>query len=438
MKHNFIESLLDYQDKTALIFEHHRYSFKDLVDKTHQYLKILNQYEDGFVIAIIEEYGIDSIACLFACLLSKKIAMPISNVIASSAGMKFVDIIFDKGNFVKNPNTPKSSHSLLENIKAANHSGLIYLTSGTGGEPKVVLHDFNLFFEVMVKPKNQCTTILYLKFDHFGGFNSLLPFLINGSTVIIPKNKNPEFIFSLIEKFSVNLLPVTPTFLSMSLAMGILEKYNLSSLQTITYGAEPCQNEVLISWKKYLPNVIFHQTYGMTETGTLKSKNKNDNFLYISFNQDDIKFRIINGKLEIKPRYLMLGYLNAPSPLTEDNYLVTNDLAESSPDGYLRIYGRQSELIYISGEKISPHEVEQCIMKYPGIFSVKVYGRTDTFFGTILCADIYIDEKIKNSNIENEIQLFCVEYLPLFKVPAIINLYDPISSNEVKKIRFKG
>ena len=69
----------------------------------------------------------------------------------------------------------------------------------------------------------------------------------------------------------------------------------------------------------------------------------------------------------------MLGYLNAPSPFTDDGWFMTGDAVEQDGE-YLRIRGRQSEIINVGGEKVHPAEVESAIQGIENVLEVTVYG----------------------------------------------------------------
>ena len=97
--------------------------------------------------------------------------------------------------------------------------------------------------------------------------------------------------------------------------------------------------------------------------------------------------RIVDGILHIKAESAMLGYLNAPSPFTNDGWFVTGDSVVQ--DGqYLQILGRKSEIINVGGEKVYPAEVENVIQQMDGIAEVTVYGEKNPIVGNIVCARV--------------------------------------------------
>ncbi len=77
-----------------------------------------------------------------------------------------------------------------------------------------------------------------------------------------------------IERYELELLPTSPTFLQMLLIGRYYEKYNLSSLKIISYGTEPMPASTLARMHKLFPDVRMKQTYGLTELGAIRTKSK--------------------------------------------------------------------------------------------------------------------------------------------------------------------
>lgn len=65
--------------------------------------------------------------------------------------------------------------------------------------------------------------------------------------------------------------------------------------------------------------------YGMSEVGILRSRSRASDSLWVQVGGDGYETRVVNGMLQIRGRSTMLGYLNAPSPFTEDGWLMTGD-----------------------------------------------------------------------------------------------------------------
>ena len=193
----------------------------------------------------------------------------------------------------------------------------------------------------------------FLLFDHIGGINTLLYTLSNGGTLVVLHDRSPEVVCQAIETNRVELLPTSPTFLNLLLVSGAHQRYDLSSLQLLTYGTEPMSEGTLRRIHEALPDVTLQQTYGLSELGILRSKSKSSDSLWVKIGGEGFETRVVDGLLEIKARSAMLGYLNAASPFTDDGWFKTGDRVEVDGD-YYRILGRISEVINVGGQQGRP------------------------------------------------------------------------------------
>ena len=133
----------------------------------------------------------------------------------------------------------------------------------------------------------------------------------------------------------------------------------------------------------------------------------------------------------------MLGYLNAPSPFTEDGYFITGDKVLQK-GAYIKILGRESEIINVGGEKVYPQEVENIIMELPNILDFSVYGEINPIIGNIVCAVIYLKNKEDLKKLYLRVKKYCATKLKKFMVPVKIQISDDILHNQryKKKRRF--
>ena len=92
------------------------------------------------------------------------------------------------------------------------------------------------------------------------------------------------------------------------------------------------------------------------------------------------------GLLEIRAESSMLGYLNAPSPFTDDGWFMTGDAVEQQGE-YFRILGRASDLINVGGRKVYPAEVEAVIAEVENVKDVSVAGEAHPFTGQVVVVD---------------------------------------------------
>jgi long-chain acyl-CoA synthetase len=253
--------------------------------------------------------------------------------------------------------------------------------------------------------------------------------------VVTIQDRNPESICMAIEKYKVQVLPTSPTFINLMLLSGCHRKYDLSSLELITYGTEVMQVSTLARLHDQLPNVKISQTYGLSEIGILRAKSKSSDSLYMKVGGEGFETRIVDGLLEIKAASAMLGYLNAESPFTVDGWFKTGDAVEVDGD-YLRVLGRKSEMINVGGEKVYPAEVESVIQLMEGVSEVAVISETHPLIGQIVKAMITLSSSEDPSIFKQRLRHFCKSKLAPYKVPQKIILSNvALHNTRFKKIR---
>lgn len=330
-----------------------------------------------------------------------------------------------------------AAHPLYEQLRRRGHAGLIQFTSGTSGEPKAAVQDLVLLLRKFEARRPALSTLAFLLFDHMGGINTALHALSNGATLVVPASRSPAEACRLIERHRVELLPVTPSFLNLMLLSGAHRHRDMSSLRVISYGAEPMPAATLDRVRAAFPDVKLQQTYGMVELGVLRTKSRDDGSLWLKVGGDGVETRVVGGVLQVHSRSQLLGYLNAPTPLTDDGWLITGDRVEQDGE-YLRFLGRDSDLINVGGEKVYPAEVEGVIESMEGIAEARVYGEVNGLLGQIVCAQVAAPGEPDDS-LTRRLKQFCRKRLEPYKVPVRVEVVAGERLGEgVKKSRAPG
>lgn len=132
----------------------------------------------------------------------------------------------------------------------------------------------------------------------------------------------------------------------------------------------------------------------------------------------------------------MVGYLNAPSPFDDEGWMNTGDVVESQGD-YVKILGRQSEIIVVGGLKVFPQEVEDILIQMPEIEEVTVFGEPHAITGNVVVAVVKpSDQLIDERKMRKLIQSHCKEKLQSYKIPVKVYLNKSEHHNyRYKKIR---
>jgi len=91
----------------------------------------------------------------------------------------------------------------------------------------------------------------------------------------------------------------------------------------------------------------------------------------------------------------MMGYLNAATPFNDEGWYCTKDILQVSDNGYMKIIGRDSDIINVGGLKFLPSEVERICLKFDGVMHVKAFGSKITFTGEHVELNIkVVDEEL--------------------------------------------
>ena len=104
----------------------------------------------------------------------------------------------------------------------------------------------------------------------------------------------------------------------------------------------------------------------------------------------------------------------------------------------MRILGRASDLINVGGEKVFPAEVEAVLLKMEEVNDVTVYGEEHGILGQRVSATFSLNTPQTCTEFYVVMRSFCLQFLPLFKIPQKINLVDHLDyGHRFKKIRQK-
>ena len=326
-------------------------------------------------------------------------------------------------------------HALLNELRGSGRPGLIVFSSGSTGKSKAALHDFTKLLDKFRVPRRAKRMLSFLLFDHLGGINTILYILSNGGTIVTLPSRNPEEVCRIIETHRVQVLPTSPTFIKLLLLSEAYTRYDLSSLELVTYGTEPMSESTLKRFHELFPQIELQQTYGLSELGVLRSKSKASDSLWVKIGGEGFETRVVNGLLEIKAHTAMLGYLNAPSPFTSDGWLMTGDAVEVDGE-YMLIKGRASEMINVGGEKVYPAEIEDVLMQMPNVRDVVISGEPNPITGQIVAARFQLTKPEELSALRQRVREFCRNRLPSYKTPVRIAITgEEQYSSRYKKIR---
>lgn len=433
----------EYGEKEAIIWNDIKCSYQELLARIKKWEKPVRKINRGDVVAIEADFSPSAVALLFTLIEKACIIVPLTKSVRNKeycldiAQTKWVITIDEEDNW-KIEQLPKKQHIAMKVysiLRSFEHPGLVLFSSGSTGEPKAAVHDFNPLLEKYWNPGKAFRMISFLLYDHIGGLNTMFYSLAYGGCLITVKERISDFVLKAIQDYKVELLPTSPTFLNLILISEAYKRWNTSSLKIISYGTEKMPEIVLKKCHEVFPNVRLLQTYGLSELGIMKSKSKSSDSLWVKIGGEGFETRVVDGILHIRSDSAMLGYLNAPSPFTKDGWFVTGD--KVIVDGeYMQILGRESEIINVGGQKVYPAEVEDVIQKVDNVADVVVYGEKNVITGQIVCAKIRYIEPEDEKKFKERIKLNCSKEIESYKVPVKIHVVTEEQHNErFKKLR---
>ena len=345
---------------------------------------------------------------------------------------------------------------------------MVMFTAGTTGSPKGVMlsHDsFASYILANVSPpelESEEKNILTVPLYHIAGIQAVMAAIYGGRTLIIQRQFEPVEWMALVQEERANRAMMVPTMLKMLMDHQEFEKFDLSTLEVITYGAAPMPLEVIKRAISKFPGTFFINAFGQTETAaTITMLPPEDHVLEGSEEEvekklnrltsigkplSDVDVRIVNedggdvtvgetGEIVAQGPRLMKGYWNQQEATAEalrGGWLYTGDLGYFDEDGYIFLSGRAKDFIKRAGEMVSPEEVEQVLHSHPSIDEAAIIGIPDIDWGERVRAIVVA--KIGATIDEEEVMAYCKDRMASFKKPESVVVVEELPRNPLGKV----
>lgn len=346
---------------------------------------------------------------------------------------------------------------------------LMYFTSGTTGEPKMVAHDFTY-------PLGHISTGCFWHNLHEGSLHltiadtgwakaawgKLYGQWLAGANIFVYDHEKftPADILHKIGQYRITSLCAPPTIYRF-LIREDLSKYDLSSLEYCTTAGEALNGAVYDTFKR-LTGVRLMEGFGQTETtltlATFPWMEPKPGSMGVPNPQYDIDLLTPDGRsaedgeqgqIVIRTdRGKPLGlfkeyYLNdgMTYEVWHDGVYYTGDVAWRDEDGYFWFVGRADDVIKSSGYRIGPFEVESALMTHPAVVECAITGVPDEIRGQVVKATIILGEKYRpraGEELIRELQDHVKRITAPYKYPRIIEFVDELPKTISGKIRRKA
>jgi len=341
---------------------------------------------------------------------------------------------------------------------------VIFFTSGTTGEPKMVLHDHSYPLGHIVTAElwhDLHGNDLHFTLSDTGwaksAWGKFYGQWIAGAAIFvydIRSKFNATEILPLLEEYGITTFCCPPTIYRM-LILADLDRFDLSEMRHSTSAGEPLNPEVIRAWKEGTGTTIY-EGYGQTETvlciGTfpcmepkLGSMGKPAPGWHIELHDDDGNPVVIHKegriaiKLDPRPVGLFREYLNNPEENKKsfvNGFYYTGDKAYLDEDGYFWFIGRDDDVIKSSGYRIGPFEVESALIEHPSVQEAAVVGSPDVIRGLIVKAFIVLKPGYSPSeSLIKELQNHVKKVTAPYKYPRTIEFVSSLPKTISGKIK---
>ena len=302
---------------------------------------------------------------------------------------------------------------------------LMYFTSGTSGEPKMVAHDFRYPLGHIITAKywhNLDENSLHFTLADTGWGKAVWgkyygQWIVGANVFVYDFEKfHPVDVLEMIHKFHITSFCAPPTVYRFLIREDV-KKYDISSLKYCTNAGEALNPNVFERWYE-LTGIKLHEAFGQTETtatvgtypwieprpGSMGKPNPGYDIDLITADgqvaEDGQQGEIIIRTHGRRPEGLFLGYYRDPE-LTHKNFhdgiYHTGDIAWRDEDGYYWFVGRKDDVIKSSGYRIGPFEVENALMKHEDVVECAVTGVPDEVRGMAVKATVVLSKEFADT-----------------------------------------
>ncbi len=345
---------------------------------------------------------------------------------------------------------------------------LLYFTSGTSGEPKMVAHDFTY-------PLGHIATASFWHNLHPGSLHltvadtgwgkavwgKLYGQWLAGAEVFVYdfERFEPADLLRQMERYRITSFCAPPTVYRFLIREDV-ESYNLSALEWCTTAGEALNPSVSERWRE-LTGIELREAFGQTETtltvGTFLWMKARPGSMGLPNPQYDI--RVVNSRMEEvvlgeegeivirvpegtpKPVGLFKEYLDDPeltAAAWHDGYYHTGDIARRDADGYLWFVCRKDDVIKSSGYRIGPFEVESACLTHPAVVECAVTAVPDDVRGQVVKATIVLAPEYADragADLVRDIQDHVKRVTAPYKYPRIVCFVKELPKTISGKIR---
>jgi long-chain acyl-CoA synthetase/malonyl-CoA/methylmalonyl-CoA synthetase len=334
----------------------------------------------------------------------------------------------------------------------ADDTACVFCTSGTTARPKIVVYDHAAYWlngldtlEFLGLTENDRT----LEYRSFGWNSaqvlSLLPFLQKGLTMHIAKRFSHSRFFEWVQKYGITFSAGVPTVLNILLNKPLgYTATDIPTLRLMSCSTAPLTAQQWLQFEE-MYGVKLLQFYGMSETGwvcgnryytrkmgTVGLPAPHQELKIVDGDGNECPIDV-EGEITVGGPQMALGYLlddGSIDPI-RGKRIKTGDLGIKDAEGFIRVTGRTKDLIIRGGVNIAPQELDEILLKHPGILDAATVGVPDKIYGEeVVCYVVAKDQNLTAASVEQH----CGKFLPPAKIPKQVTIVAELPKSDRGKV----
>lgn len=351
---------------------------------------------------------------------------------------------------------------------APDDDAMLIYTGGTTGRSKGVrlthenIVSNGVAFGLAIGARREQTYLHAAPMFHSADLLAMGWLLQGAAQCFLPAFSPPAFLEA-IQQFRVGAVVTVPTMLIATVSHPDFGRYDLSSLETLIYGAAPMAIEWIERVGNAFPDVNFSNSYGLTETapdltvfdphafraairkalatgdraGPLSSVGKPNvlnEIRIVAADGRDAKPGV-SGELLARGPNIMKGYWNRPEETAaalRDGWLHTGDVARIDEEGYVYLLDRLKDMVITGGENVYSSEVEAVLHRHPDVAEAVIIGVPDANLGETVMAVIVPKRGAAPS--EEALAQHCRQSLGGYKIPRRFAFVEQLPRSAMGKV----
>lgn len=438
------EAILARKADAPAIFNAHaegERTFRQIDQRAHDFESKIDSFGAGSVIAVQIGNHQDWPSILIACLSRRIVVLPLEQSVSEQqrdAALKICRVsgIIEKAGTIRVVETERSNWQ-------GGNPALLKLTSGTTAVPRAIRFRSE---QLLADCDQICDTMGITDVDlnfgvipvsHSYGFSNLLtPLIARGVSLVLSQDRTPRAVLDDLARTNATVFPGMPV-----LYQAFCEMENVPPLPKLRLCISAGAPLPVATAKKFREKfgLPIHSFYGASECGGIcyDREAANDVEGFVGAPMKDVDLEMVDPNAEasqVRVRSAAVGDGYFPDVDEEklgNGVFVPDDLLARHGSGF-KIVGRTSDVINVAGKKVNPAEIEERLLRFPGVRQAVAFGRPagaglrNEEIAACVVADVDLSE--------NELLEFCRRALSAWQVPKRIFIVDSIPASERGKI----